>query len=288
MCKFVDILVPVRNEEDNIHTFISKISSVNIKGVNINVIFIEDGSTDGTLEVLRDYSDKNKKINYISLDNRYGQYAALIIGMKLSNADAIITMDVDGGHPVEVVEKMINKYLNGINVVQGKRELFKRKKKYRAIASYIYSFLFFLIVGVNVFKQNVMFRLLDKNAKQIFLNNKSWWHIFKTNFRKHHNLKIEYVNYTAEERILGKSKYTLGKLSFLAYKSFYSLISLKRFFSLNILISIIIIIIAIIKLDKSLVIFLLVFAVIEIVSFIFIKNYYPIKKIKILETSLKI
>jgi polyisoprenyl-phosphate glycosyltransferase len=53
-------------------------------------------------------------VNYISLDNKFGQYAALTYGLSLSKADAVITMDVDGGHPIETAIEMIKSFLDGI------------------------------------------------------------------------------------------------------------------------------------------------------------------------------
>lgn len=76
----------------------------------------------------------------------------------MSKADAIITMDVDGGHPIYIIKEMISEYLNGYNVVQGHRVQYKQKEKYRAIASYLYNLFFLLFIGVNIVKQNSIFR----------------------------------------------------------------------------------------------------------------------------------
>ena len=108
-------------------------------------------------------------VNYISFENKYGQYAALTYGLIYSKADAVITMDVDGGHPIETAIEMIKLYLEGNNIVQGHRIVYKRKKFYRTVMSYAYNLFYLLIVGVNFFKQNVMFRLMDKSTKEKFL-----------------------------------------------------------------------------------------------------------------------
>ena len=60
------------------------------------------------MELLRDISKKLQNVNYISLNNKYGQYAALFYGLSISKADAVITMDFDGGHPIETAIEMIN------------------------------------------------------------------------------------------------------------------------------------------------------------------------------------
>ena len=185
--KSVDILVAVRNEEKSIPEFIGRLNELAQEDIKINIIFLEDGSSDGTIDLLKDLSQKFNNVDFVSLENKYGQYAALSYGLTISDADAIITMDVDGGHPIETAMEMIVSYLNGYNLVQGHRITYKRKQSYRTVMSYAYNLFFYIIVGVNFFKQNVMFRLMDKSTKEKFIQNKNWWHIFKTNFKSPKN-----------------------------------------------------------------------------------------------------
>ena len=284
--KSVDILVAVRNEEKNVTEFITKMNELAPEEVNINIIFLEDGSNDNTVEVLRNHSKNLNNINYISFDNKYGQYAALSYGLNISKADATITMDVDGGHPIETAIEMIKSYLEGNNLVQGHRIVYKRKKFYRTIMSYAYNLFYYLFVGVNFFKQNVMFRLMDISTKEKFLGNKNWWHIFKTNFRSRDAVRCSYIEYTAPEREFGESKYDFFRLLKLSYKSFFALLSLKRLIVINL---ILITLIYLLTKYVSIVLSILTAAVLLLIdiSFYIIISNYPIKKLKIIETSLK-
>ncbi len=283
--KSVDVLVAVRNEEKSIPVFIDKFNNLAPADVKIRIIFLEDGSTDNTVSVLRELSEKFENVEYISLENKYGQYAALSLGMKVSDADAVITMDVDGGHPIETAVDMIKSFLNGHNVVQGQRIVYKRKKFYRSIASYAYNFLFYLIVGVNLFHQNVMFRLMDKSTKEIFLRNKKWWHIFKTNFKQNDNISTQYIKYTAPEREFGESKYGLFRLIKLSYKSFFSLLPAGRLILINLILITAGILFFINYLIIPMLICLAVLLLINI-SYYLIVNHYPIHLLKVLQTSL--
>ncbi len=283
--KSVDILVAVRNEAANVTEFVTKINELIPKEVDINVIFLEDGSTDGTVEILMNLSKNFKNINYISLENKYGQYAALSYGLSISNADATITMDVDGGHPIETAIEMINLYLEGNNLVQGHRIVYKRKKFYRTIMSYTFNLFYYLFVGVNFFQQNVMFRLMDKKTKEKFLKNKNWWHIFKTNFKNKDGIKCIYIEYTAPEREFGESKYDFFRLLKLSYKSFFALLSLKRLLFINL---ILIALIYFITLYIPLVFSTLVIGILLLINITFyltLRNY-PIAKLRIIETSI--
>lgn len=283
--KQVDVLVAVRNEEKSIPVFIDKFNKLAPPDVKVRLIFLEDGSSDNTVKVLRDLSDQFENIEYISLENKYGQYAALTLGMKISDADAVITMDVDGGHPVETAIEMIKSFLNGYNVVQGQRIVYKRKKFYRSVLSYAYNFLFYLIVGVNLFHQNVMFRLLDKPSREIFLRNKKWWHIFKTNFGQNDNIKTDYIKYTAPEREFGESKYGLFRLMKLSYKSFFSLLPVSRLIIINLILIAAGILLFVNYLIIPMVFCAVVLLVIDL-SYYFIVNHYPIHLLKVLSTSL--
>jgi glycosyltransferase involved in cell wall biosynthesis len=284
--KSVDILVAVRNEEKNVTEFVERVNELVPKNIDINFIFLEDGSSDGTVGLLKNLSKNFNNINYISFENKYGQYAALTYGLTISRADAVITMDVDGGHPIETAMDMIKSYLKGNNIVQGHRIVYKRKKFYRTFMSYTYNLFYYLIVGVNFFKQNVMFRLMDKSTKEKFLKNKNWWHIFKTNFRKDDGIKYSYIEYAAPEREFGESKYDFFRLLKLSYKSFFALLSLKRFIVIDlILIALIYVFASYISIVLSIVITML-FLLMNI-SFYLIVNLYPITKLKIIETSIK-
>lgn len=283
--KLVDILVAVRNEEKSIPEFISKMKEHKPENVKINIIFLEDGSTDGTVALLRKLSENDENVNYISFENKFGQYAALTYGLTISKADAVITMDVDGGHPVEIAMKMIRSYFEGNKLVQGHRIVYKRRKFYRTIMSYSYNLFYFLIVGANFFKQNVMFRLIDRSTKEKFLLHKNWWHIFRTNFRKNEGIKTSYIQYEAPERELGESKYGFFRLLKLSYKSFFALLSFKRLMVINlILICFVYLFASYVSIVFSIFIALL-FLIVNI-SFYLIMNNYPLTKLKIIETSL--
>ena len=284
--KSVDVLVAVRNEEKSIPVFLSDFNKLVPDGVILNIIFLEDGSTDGTVALLRKLSQELENSNFISFDNKYGQYAALSYGLKISNSDAVITMDVDGGHPIETAIEMINSFLNGYNLVQGHRIVYKRKKIYRTIMSYAYNIFFYLIVGVNFFKQNVMFRLMDKSTKEKFLQNKNWWHIFKTNFNAKDEIKTSYIKYEAPEREFGESKYDFFRLFKLSYKSFFSLLSTQRLIVINIILIGLLILLT----NYSLILFsIITFVGLFVIDFSFysIVTQYPLTKLKIIESSLQ-
>jgi polyisoprenyl-phosphate glycosyltransferase len=281
--KKIDILVAVRNESENIRKFVDQINKINIDGIDISIVFLEDGSTDDTLNVLRTLAKEFNFVKFYSLKNDLGQYIALFFGINESTADAVIIMDVDGGHPVYIIEGMIREYLNGYNVVQGHREHYKQKAKYRAIASYLYNLFFLVFVGLNILKQNSIFRLMDRKACEIFKANFHWGYSLKTNFKKSDKIKIIYTSYDTPEREFGVSKYNFFRLANLSIRVAYSQLSKQRF----ILLSLIFLSFTIISfINNNYVDFVLSILLMALVTipYLLLTKTNPVSQIKILES----
>jgi dolichol-phosphate mannosyltransferase len=200
--------------------------------IDFRLIFIEDGSSDNTIDLLRELSTLNDRVKYFSLSHPYGQGFALSFGISKSDADAVITLDADGSHPFETIKLMINENSKGYNVVQGHRIVYDREKRFRKYFSYIFNGVFSLISGVNFLKQNVHFRLMDRKARSIFTNNKRWWYSARVNF-KDSEIKSTLVEFTAPERSLGESKFNFLRLLKIAVRLSYNLISFERFLVLS-------------------------------------------------------
>ena len=280
----IDVLVAVRNESESLKKFVNQINKIKIEDIDITVIFLEDGSNDGTINILRILSEEYKFVKFYSLKNDLGQYAALFFGIDKSEADAVITMDVDGGHPLNKIEEMIKEYFNGYNVIQGHREVYKQKEKYRSVASYLYNLFFLVFVGLNVIKQNSIFRLIDKKAYKIFKVNYYWGYSLKTNFKKSDGIKVKYMSYDTPERELGVSKYNFLRLFKLSFRVAYSQLSKQRFYFYNFIFLGLVILGLIYNNYLVLVLGVLLIAALTIPYFSLIR-INPVSKIKILESN---
>lgn len=93
----ISIIIPVYNEEENIDIIVQKIIELPIK--NKEILFIDDGSTDNTLEKIYNNSKEHTEIKYISLSRNFGHQIALKVGFDHCNGDCAITMDGDMQHP---------------------------------------------------------------------------------------------------------------------------------------------------------------------------------------------
>lgn len=108
--KKISIIVPCYNEEDSIPLFYNEINKVfnTLKKYNYELIFINDGSKDNTINIIKELSKKDKKIKYINLSRNFGKEAAMLAGLETSTGDYIAIMDADLQDPPSLLPEMIN------------------------------------------------------------------------------------------------------------------------------------------------------------------------------------
>ncbi|MCK4551206.1 MAG: glycosyltransferase family 2 protein, partial [Candidatus Aenigmarchaeota archaeon] len=130
--KTLSIILPCYNEAENIIHIKNKIlEQIDKLQMDYELIFIDDGSTDGTKEILNKLHKKNKKLKAISFSKNFGHQAAIIAGLQYAKGDAVIMMDADLQHPPELIPKIINEWKKGYDIVntirkKGKENIFKR------------------------------------------------------------------------------------------------------------------------------------------------------------------
>lgn len=272
--KTIEIIIAVRNEENSISNFIENIKNINAENTKIKLLFIEDGSTDNTINILEKYSTENPNIKFISIENPFGQGMALSYGIIHSSpdSDAVITIDIDGSHPIQTVNQMISMFNEGFEIVQGNRIAYDRKYLYRKIGSKIYFIMFSFFTGVNLYRQNVHFRLMSKNIVSKYKTDNRTWFSVRLKNEYFINKKVHFVDFVAPEREIGNSKFNFKRLLNFAYLSFLTLTDPAMFILLNILV-IIPAILTFLYLSKYLVLAFAVLIVINIIYYIRVKNF---------------
>lgn len=111
----IEIVVPCYNEEKNIEKFFNEINNV-LKDIDFNIIFVNDGSSDNTLEKIK----KLNNVNYISFSRNFGKEAAIYAGLKKTTADYVILMDADLQDPPSLIPEMIE-YIDDYDIVATRR-----------------------------------------------------------------------------------------------------------------------------------------------------------------------
>ncbi len=113
----VSIIIPALNEAQNIPVLFERINKHLNDSENTEFIFVDDGSTDNTLDVLRSLAKDDKRVKYISFSRNFGHQPALRAGLEYASGDCGICIDADLQHPPEMLQEMIDKWREGYDVV---------------------------------------------------------------------------------------------------------------------------------------------------------------------------
>ena len=151
--ELITVVVPTFNEIDSLNQLVKSLKDVLQSYQNWEVLFIDDGSTDGSVELLAKITKSESNIKLIQLHRNYGKSAALAEGFKIANGDYVITMDADlQDDPLEI-PNLINKLNEGYDLVTGWKK--DRKDPWtKKIPSKIANFVTGLITGVKVHDMN--------------------------------------------------------------------------------------------------------------------------------------
>lgn len=117
------LIVPVFNESETVSLFIGRIKEIfeEIKEIKLDVVFINDGSADDTLERLLELRNQHGEIRIVDLSRNFGKEAALTAGLKVASGHVVVPIDVDLQDPPELILEMIRRWRDGYDVVVGKR-----------------------------------------------------------------------------------------------------------------------------------------------------------------------
>lgn len=121
--KHISILVPCHNEEQNIMPLWSELTAVTsqLDAYDWEYIFVDDGSRDNTLEMLRQLRNEDRRITILSLSRNFGKENAMLAGMDCSRGDALIMMDADLQHPPKLIPELVKKWEEGYDDVWAMR-----------------------------------------------------------------------------------------------------------------------------------------------------------------------
>ena len=212
----VSVVVPCYNEELSVVTFYEKATEVfNGQAFDYELIFVDDGSSDGTLNKLTELAQKDGRVKVLSFSRNFGQQAAIICGFRASTGDAVVEMDCDLQDPVEVVLQMLEKFNDGFEVVHGRRIERKGESFFKKTTAKAY-YKFLNRITTSKIPQNTGdFKLLSRRVCDIicqlaekgkYLRGLESWVGFKQTF----------VDFERQARQQGETKYTLKKMVKLA------------------------------------------------------------------------
>jgi polyisoprenyl-phosphate glycosyltransferase len=229
--KVISIIIPVCNEEEVVNELYQRLQAVIKEDKNsFELIFVNDGSTDQTLNILIEFSHKDPEIKIIDFSRNFGHQAALMAGLNAAKGEAVITMDADLQHPPELIPALIEKWGEGYDIVYTIRSGSEKTGLFKKTTSKFFYSLINKMTNVIIPEGTADFRLLDRNVVNVFrrIGEHS---IFIRGMVSWIGFKQVGIRYNANPRFAGKTKYSITRMMSFAITGITSFSSIPLYFS---------------------------------------------------------
>jgi glycosyltransferase involved in cell wall biosynthesis len=209
----VSIVIPVFNEAQNLRALAARLAlAVDACDVSYEAIFVDDGSSDESLEILRDLCVEEPRFRALSLSRNFGKEVAIVAGLDATLGGAVVIMDADLQHPPEVIPQFIEKWREGYKNVYGERIDRATDPKLRAAFTHVFYRLLEDFGDVRLPPGAGDFRLLDRQAVDALLTMRE-----RARFNKGLFAWIGFksigVPFDVEDRAGGTSKFNFVRLA---------------------------------------------------------------------------
>lgn len=216
--KKVSLVIPMYYEEEVVNECYEKVSNV-LKGLedtyDYEIIFVNDGSKDKTLEILEEIAKKDEKAKIVSFSRNFGHQAAVTAGLKEVTGDAIVIIDADLQDPPELIPEMLKLWEQGNEVIYGKRKTRKGESAFKLLTAKMFYKTLNALSDVEIPKDTGDFRLVDRKVVDV-INSLPEHNKFLRGLFSWVGFKQKAYEYERQERFAGKTKYPLKKMLKLA------------------------------------------------------------------------
>lgn len=208
----LSIITPCYNEEATIHYFYEETKKyLETMDVEYEIIFVNDGSKDRTLAILKSIAKGDKCVKIIDFSRNFGHQAAVTAGLFNCNGDAIVIIDADLQDPPEIIPEMISKWEEGHQVIYGKRKIRSGESKFKLLtAKYFYRVLSYM-ASIEIPKDTGDFRLMDRIVVEAFKEMPEQNRFIRgmVSWIGFDQVPLEY---NRDDRFAGETKYPLRKM----------------------------------------------------------------------------
>jgi dolichol-phosphate mannosyltransferase len=209
------VVVPTFNEQEVLPLSYPRLKSVMDALGDYELIFVNDGSRDDTLKLLKDIAANDRNVKVISFSRNFGHQEAVSAGMAASSGEAVIIIDCDLQDPPEVIPSMVEKWKAGADIVYGQRIKRKGETFFKKFTAWAYYKILKILGGQYIPENTGDFRLIDRKVCDT-LNSMPERNRFLRGMAAWSGFKAEPLEFVREERAAGKTKYSMKKMLKLA------------------------------------------------------------------------
>ncbi|MDR3491548.1 MAG: glycosyltransferase family 2 protein [Gammaproteobacteria bacterium] len=207
----VSIVVPLFNEEGNVELLSHRLVGILQQYKDYELLFVDDGSGDGTLGKIKAQREKNRNIHYLSFSRNFGHQNALRAGIEYASGDCIISMDGDMQHPPELIPDLVEKWQEGYDIVYTIRKDDPQISFLKRKTSNLFYDIMNKFSDIRIERGTADFRLIDNKIAQI-INNIKENDVFMRGVIPWLGYKQCAIEYMPQERCWGETKYSLSKM----------------------------------------------------------------------------
>jgi len=215
--KKISIIIPSYNEEEALPFLYDRLNKLldGLKNYEWELLFVNDGSKDETLHIIKDFREKDDRISYINFSRNFGKEVAMIAGLDYATGDCVIFIDADLQDPPELIPELIKYWEQGYDDVYARRNSRKGETLLKKVTSKMYYRILQSLTRVEIQKDTGDFRLLDRRCVNALKKLRESQRCSKSMFSWIGYKKKE-VLYDRDPRVAGKTKWNYRKLIDLA------------------------------------------------------------------------
>ena len=207
----LSIVVPCYNEEESVELFLNEIQSI-LSDYNFEVIFVNDGSSDNTLKVIKDLADSNSNIKYLSFSRNFGKESAIYAGLSNANGDLVCLIDADLQHPPSLIPEMIESICAGeADVVAARRTSRKGESRVKSFFSHMFYKVFNRVSQITLVEGATDFRVMKRIVVDAVLDLPEYNRFSKGLFQWV-GFETKWIAYENVERVAGESAWSFRQL----------------------------------------------------------------------------
>lgn len=213
LMKKISVLIPAYNEQEVLKTLYQRLKKLadSNKSYDFEFLFVNDGSRDKTLEIIKDYSKKDSRIAYVNLSRNFGKEIAMIAGLDHVTGDATVIIDADLQDPPELIPEMIKYWEQGYDDVYAKRNSREGETWFKKASSQWFYRILQKSTNIPIQIDTGDFRLLDRRCVESLKQIRESQRYTKGMFSWIGYKKKE-ITYDRDARIAGQSKWNYVKL----------------------------------------------------------------------------